>query len=72
MNWKAIIGAILLVAGIVLLVMGLVASDSLADQVSKVFTGKFTESTTAYIIGGIAASVGGVLLLAGGRTAKTA
>ena len=68
-----IIGVVVLVAGIVLLIVGLNASDSLADQVNETFTGRFTKGTTGYIVGGIGAGVLGLLMVAfGGRWARTA
>ena len=54
-----IVGVALLVAGVALLVFGINASHSLADRVSDTFTGRFTQTTTWYIIGGIAAIAGG-------------
>jgi len=56
------VGIVLVVIGVVLVVIGLNASDSVADQVSETFTGKFTESTTWYIVGGIGLAILGVLL----------
>jgi hypothetical protein len=47
------------------------ASHSVADQVSNTFTGRFTQATTWYILGGGAAALFGLLLvLFGGRGAK--
>lgn len=57
-----IIGIVLLVVGIVLLIIGLQASDSVADQISDTFTGKFTKSTTWYILGGIGLALLGLLM----------
>jgi hypothetical protein len=48
------------------LVLGLNASHSLADQASQTFLGRYTHDTTTYIIIGIAA------LVAGGLTALAA
>jgi hypothetical protein len=74
MSPQRIIGVVVLVVGIVLLIVGLNASHSLADRASDFWTGRFTQATTWYIIGGIAASVLGVLMVAfgrrGARTAK--
>ena len=68
-----IIGVVVLVVGIVLLVIGLNASNSLADQVSDTFIGRFTKATTWYIIGGIAAGVLGLIMVAfGGRCSRSA
>jgi di/tricarboxylate transporter len=62
MSPQRILGIVLLVVGVVVLVIGLNASDSFSDQVSKSFTGRFTEATTWYIVGGIAAAIVGLLL----------
>lgn len=62
MSPQRIVGVVLLVLGVVLLVIGLQASDSVADQLSETFTGKFTDSTTWYIIGGIGVALVGLLI----------
>lgn len=70
MSPQRIVGIVLVVVGVVLLVMGLSASDSVADQVSETFTGKFTQSTTWYIVGGLGLAILGVLMASvrlGGR-----
>ena len=68
MNPPRIIGVVLLVVGVVLFIVGLNASHSMADRISDTFTGRFTEGTTWYIIGGIASALLGLLLvLFGGR-----
>jgi Protein of unknown function (DUF3185) len=66
-----IIGIVLLVCGVVLLVMGLQASNSFADQVSNTFTGHFTHDTTWYILGGIVSGIAGLCLLFFGVSGKT-
>lgn len=63
MSTQRIVGLILLIAGIALLVFGLRASDSVADQVSDTFTGKFTDSTMWYIIGGVGVGLAGLYLM---------
>jgi hypothetical protein len=68
MSPQRILGVVLLVAGVVLLVLGMNASHSLADQVSNTFTGRFTQATMWYMVGGGAAALLGLLLvLFGGR-----
>jgi drug/metabolite transporter (DMT)-like permease len=68
MSGRRVIGIVLAVVGIVLLYFGLTASDSLVDQASKTFTGRFTQQTMIYIILGIVALVGGGLTaLSAGR-----
>ena len=59
-----------MIAGIVLIIMGIVASRSLADNLSTVFRGRLTNQTLWYLLGGIASAVVGLLLAIGviGRT----
>ena len=64
MNTQRLAGIVLLVVGIGVLIFGLNASHSVADRVSNTFTGRFTETTTWYIIGGAAAGLMGLLLAA--------
>ena len=49
----------LVVIGVVLLVMGLSASDSVASDVSRLFTGKPTDRAVWLIIGGLFALIVG-------------
>jgi len=63
MNTQRILGVVLLVAGVVLLVLGMNASHSMADQVSNTFTGRFTHATTWYIFGGGVTGLFGLLLV---------
>ncbi|MGA2582623.1 MAG: DUF3185 family protein [Tepidisphaeraceae bacterium] len=72
MNSKGILGIILLAGGVALLVFGLNASHSVADQMSNTFTGKFTQDTMWYIIGGIALGAFGLLSLVMGVRGKSA
>jgi len=68
-----IVGLVVLIIGIALLVVGLNASESVTEQVSETFTGRFSEATTWYIIGGIAAGVLGLFMVAfGGRWSRSA
>ena len=64
-----IVGIVMIILGIILFIVGLNASDSLADRMSNFFTGRFTETTMWYMIGGIALAVGGGMLAAfGGKS----
>lgn len=67
MRMTQILGAVALVIGVVLLVLAYHASNAPMDQVSNAITGRFTDQTMWYLILGIAAAVGGVLLVAFGR-----
>ena len=65
-------GIVLLVVGVILFIIGMNASDSLADRFSNFFTGHFTDATVWYIIGGVALAVLGlVLVMFGGRKTAT-
>jgi uncharacterized membrane protein len=70
MNISRIIGLVLLAVGVTLLIFGLNASQSVSERVVEGFTGHFTNQTMWFIIGGIAAIVGGAALAFwGGRSA---
>jgi hypothetical protein len=59
------VGVVLLVVGVVLIIIGFSASRSLADNMSRMFLGRFTEHTMWYIIGGAASAVVGLVLTLG-------
>ena len=63
MTPQRLIGVVLLVVGVALIIIGVNASNSVADQVSETFTGKFTQSTTWYLVGGVAAGITGLMML---------
>lgn len=68
MHWSRIVGIGLIVAGVILLFMGWNASESLTEDVHETLTGRFTEETSTYLIGGgVAAAVGVALLVFGVR-----
>ena len=69
MSTQRILGIVLLVVGVAVLIYGVNASHSMADRVSDTFTGRFTEATTWYIIGGAGSGLLGLLLVVfgGGR-----
>lgn len=64
-----ILGIVALTAGIVLLGFGLNASDAPVEQLSEAFTGRYSDRTMWYLVGGAAAAIGGVALLLTGRKA---
>jgi len=59
------VGILLLILGVVRIIVGVVASRSLADNISTVFRGRLTQNTLWYIIGGIASAGLGLLLTLG-------
>ncbi|AKJ94773.1 MULTISPECIES: DUF3185 family protein [Thioalkalivibrio] len=68
MHWTRILGIALLVGGIILLVMGYNATESLGEELHQEFMGRYTEDTRMYLIaGGIMSVVGLVLAIFGVR-----
>ncbi len=57
-----IIGITLLAAGAALLAIGYRSSGTPVDQISEAFIGRYTDRTMWYIVGGIAAMIGGGLM----------
>jgi len=72
MSPQRIFGFVLLAVGVALLIVGMNASHSAADQVSNTFTGRFTHETALYIFGGGVAALSGLLLVAFGARGKGA
>lgn len=72
MSQKRIAGIVLLVVGAILLIVGMNASHSAADQISNTFTGRFTRETLWYLVGGGAAALFGLLMVVGGARGKNA
>lgn len=70
MSLKGALGLVLLLAGIFVFVYGLNASNSLVEQLNNTFFGRFSETTTWYIIGGLAAALAGLLLILTGLRKK--
>jgi uncharacterized membrane protein HdeD (DUF308 family) len=66
MKSKVILGLVLLVVGIIAFSYGLNASRSLVEQVSNTFLGRFSDITSWYMLGGIAAAVAGLLMVLSG------
>lgn len=62
MATNQLVGIILVVLGVVLLYFGWQASQSMADQVSESFTGRFTDNTMWYIIGGAVSLAAGAFM----------
>ena len=72
MSPQRIFGTVLLVIGVALLIVGMNASHSAADQLSTTFTGRFTHETAWYIFGGGAAALFGLLLVLFGAGTRNA
>jgi hypothetical protein len=61
MSPARILGIIVAVAGIVLLIMGMNATEAVGEKVRESVTGHYSDRTTWFIVGGIVAIVGGAL-----------
>ena len=64
MSGTKLLGIILFVVGIVCLGLGWQQSESVGDEVKHFFTGDYTEKTTWLVVGGIVATVVGLISLA--------
>lgn len=58
-----IIGIALLVLGAILLYFGINATESPMEEVGETLTGKYSDDTMMYLIGGGVAAVAGLFLL---------
>jgi len=63
------LGIALLVVGVVLIVFGISASESIGSEVSRLFTGKPTDKAIWLLVGGIAASATGLTFVLRGSKA---
>jgi len=57
------LGIALLIVGVILLVWGVNASESVGSEISKTFTGSPTDKSIWLIIGGVASGITGLGLL---------
>lgn len=64
MSFNRILGIVLLGAGALLLYFGYTATQGVGEQIHETFSGRFTDSTTWYLVAGFVAAVAGVGLLA--------
>lgn len=58
-----VLAFVLLVVGVILLFFAYQSSQSLGDQVTEAFTGRFTDSTTWFLIFGAVSTVAGIGML---------
>ena len=63
MNQNKTIGIALVVIGLALLLFGLNASNSPAEEITEAFTGQFTDRTMLYLLGGAVSAVIGAVML---------
>lgn len=62
MNAQKLLGLVLLVVGLILLFFGWNASQSLGEEFTETLTGRFTDETMWYLIGGAVMSIVGLIL----------
>tara|TARA_R110002072_G_scaffold260612_4_gene419067 strand:- start:1084 stop:1296 length:213 start_codon:yes stop_codon:yes gene_type:complete len=70
MTQSKMLGFIALAIGIVLLIFAWQGSNAPVDQITEALTGSYSDRTMWFLIGGIAASLGGLFLLAFGNKIK--
>jgi hypothetical protein len=59
MGNQKIIGLVLFAVGLILLYFGWQSSESVGDRISETFTGRFTDETMLFLIGGVVGVVAG-------------
>lgn len=62
MGSTKLVGVVLLVVGIGLLYFGYQSTQAVSNQVAETLTGRFTDETMWYLIGGAAAAAAGAFL----------
>lgn len=62
MTTTRLIGLVALVIGVLLLYFGWQSTQSVGEQLSESLTGRFSDETMWYLIGGAAAAVGGAFM----------
>lgn len=67
MSTTKLVALALIVVGGILLYFGYTASESALESVAETVTGRFTDQTTIYLVGGAACAVVGVGLFLFGK-----
>lgn len=67
MSTAKLAGLVLIVVGGILLYFGYNASETALESVTETVTGRFSDQTTLYLIGGAACAVVGAALLLFGK-----
>ena len=62
-----LLGIVLLVAGVIVLYFGWQSTDSIGEQLTESVTGRFTDETMFFLIGGAVAVTAGLYLSLRGR-----
>lgn len=67
MSAKRILGLVLLIVGAILLFFGVQSTGALSEKVVEGVTGRYTDGTMAYLVGGGASALLGLVLLVAGN-----
>lgn len=67
MGVSKLLGLVLLVGGVIALFFGFNATESLGEQMVEGVTGKFTDNTMLYLVGGGVSAAAGLALLIFGK-----
>jgi hypothetical protein len=62
-----LVSLVLLIGGIILIIYGVSAADSLGSDISRFFTGSPSDKSIWLLIGGVVASIVGLAGVLGGR-----
>jgi hypothetical protein len=60
---RRILGIVLFTTGGIFVMAAMSSSQSVVDQVSTTLTGRFTQASTWYFIGGVSAGILGLMML---------
>jgi TRAP-type C4-dicarboxylate transport system permease small subunit len=60
---QKLIGILLLTFGLILLFFGWQSTESVGEQLTEAVTGRFTQQTMLYLIGGAIAAIAGLYIL---------
>lgn len=63
MKFSKVIGILLLAVGVVLLIFGVNAANAPLEEVGEAITGRYSDETMGYLIGGIAAGIVGLVVI---------
>ncbi len=63
MSRQLLFGTLILIAGVVLVIVGMNASHAVTAQVGNTLRDRFTQGATWYILGGLAAGMAGLYLV---------
>lgn len=72
MNPFRVLGVVLLAVGVALLIIAINSSHSMTNEISNTFTGRFTDRTTWYMLGGITLGLFGLSMTFLGPRGKNA